>query len=109
MKKIYLFLLIAFLFSPVIATWACGLTAPAGSVDITSFFDHDSPDYTDDSYFVRYDGKIWDDGSASLGSCTDGLNCYDGHNGVDFNGDANDDILAAASGTVSEIYWNSCG
>jgi len=84
-------------------------TLPVTNGTLTSFFDHDTPDYTDNSYFVRYDGQIWSDGSASLASCTNGVNCYDGHNGVDFATTSGANVLAAAPGVVEDVYWNSCG
>ena len=84
-------------------------TVPAtSSPPVSSFFDHDDPDYTTDDNFVKYTGEAWIDGSASLDDCVSGLNCYDGHNGVDFNGDFGDQILAATDGAVSSIYWNDC-
>jgi hypothetical protein len=60
------------------------------SPPISSFFDHDVPNLTTDNNFVKYTGEAWTDGSASEGSCTYGQNCYDGHNGVDFDGDYGD-------------------
>src|ERR1700694_3618637 len=49
----------------------------------TSFVDHDKPWYVNDGIFVRYDGMRWT--NVGIGSCTAGVNCYDGHNGYDLN------------------------
>ena len=59
--------------------------------DITAYFDHDA----DESELVRYDG-------ASVFE-------YDNHNGTDFGGNENDDILAPADGEVKDVYWNNEG
>src|SRR5579884_90351 len=48
-----------------------------------SFVDHDQPWYSNDGVFVRYDGAKWT--HVSIGSCTGGVNCYDGHNGYDLD------------------------
>jgi len=63
----------------------------------TSFVDHDQPWYANDGIFVRYDGAKWT--NASIGSCTPGVNCYDGHNGYDLNL-RYESVLSAAAGTV---------
>ncbi len=67
-----------------------------------SFFDHDHPWYDNDGTFVRYDGMKWT--NVSIGSCTAGVNCYDGHNGYDLNL-WYEPVLSAASGTVTRAGW----
>lgn len=67
-----------------------------------SFVDHDKPWYVDDGIFVRYDGQKWT--GVSIGSCTGGVNCYDGHNGYDLNLHY-ESVLSAASGTVIRAGW----
>ncbi|MFL5700522.1 MAG: peptidoglycan DD-metalloendopeptidase family protein [Ktedonobacteraceae bacterium] len=68
----------------------------------TSFVDHDKPWYENDGIFVRYDGTKWT--NASIGSCTPGVNCYDGHNGYDLNL-RYEPVLSAAAGTVVRAGW----
>jgi hypothetical protein len=67
-----------------------------------SFVDHDQPWYSNDGTFVRYDGAKWT--HVSIGSCTGGVNCYDGHNGYDFNLWF-EPVLSAAAGTVIRAGW----
>ncbi len=69
----------------------------------TSFFDHDKPWYAYDGIFVRYDGSRWTSND-SIGSCTGGVNCYDGHNGYDLNL-WYEPVLSAAAGTVIRAGW----
>ncbi len=67
-----------------------------------SFVDHDKPWYVNDGIFVRYDGLKWT--NVSIGSCTGGVNCYDGHNGYDLNL-WYEPVLSAAAGTVIRAGW----
>ncbi len=67
-----------------------------------SFVDHDRPWYDYDGVFVRYDGQKWT--GVSIGSCTGGVNCYDGHNGYDLNL-WYEPVLSAAAGTVIRAGW----
>ncbi len=67
-----------------------------------SFVDHDQPWYSNDGIFVRYDGAKWT--HVSIGSCTGGVNCYDGHNGYDLNMRF-EPVLSAAAGTVIRAGW----
>ncbi len=67
-----------------------------------SFVDHDHPWYDNDGTFVRYDGSKWT--NVSIGSCTGGVNCYDGHNGYDLNM-WYEPVLSAATGTVTRAGW----
>ncbi|MFL5657875.1 MAG: peptidoglycan DD-metalloendopeptidase family protein, partial [Ktedonobacteraceae bacterium] len=68
----------------------------------TSFVDHDKPWYENDGIFVRYDGARWT--NVSIGSCTGGVNCYDGHNGYDLNL-RYESVLSVAAGTVIRAGW----
>src|ERR1700674_3856524 len=68
----------------------------------TSFVDHDKPWYVNDGIFVRYDGARWT--NVSIGSCTGGVNCYDGHNGYDLNL-WYEPVLSVAAGTVIRAGW----
>ena len=67
-----------------------------------SFVDHDHPWYDNDGTFVRYDGAKWT--NVSIGTCTGGVNCYDGHNGYDLNM-WYEPVLSAAAGTVTRAGW----
>ncbi len=67
-----------------------------------SFVDHDHPWYDNDGTFVRYDGAKWT--NVSIGSCTGGVNCYDGHNGYDLNL-WYEPVLSTAAGTVTRAGW----
>lgn len=69
-----------------------------------SFVDHDKPWYDNDGTFVRYDGKKWT--NVAIGSCTGGVNCYDGHNGYDLNM-WYEPVLSVAAGTVIRANWYS--
>ena len=68
----------------------------------TSFVDHDKPWYVNDGIFVRYDGARWT--NVGIGSCTGGVNCYDGHNGYDLNL-WYEPVLSVAAGTVIRAGW----
>ena len=68
----------------------------------TSFVDHDKPWYVSDGTFVRYDGATWT--HVPIGSCTGGVNCYDGHDGYDLNLWF-EPVLSVASGTVIRAGW----
>lgn len=68
----------------------------------TSFVDHDKPWYVNDGIFVRYDGAKWT--NVAIGSCTGGVNCYDGHNGYDLNL-WYEPVLSVAPGTVIRAGW----
>lgn len=108
-KAVFVLIVLSAILSMPHFVFANYFTVPVTGATITSYFDHDTPDYTDDSYFVRYDGTVWSDGSASLVPCQLGKNCYDGHNGVDFATTTGADVLAAADGAVANVYWNDCG
>lgn len=83
---------------------------------VTSWFDHTLPKYGDSNGIVT----LWT-GIPRLDlsdTCTFGFNCYDGHNGIDFQRDnklalSDTPVYAAASGTVREVNrdWknNVCG
>lgn len=67
-----------------------------------SYVDHDHPWYDNDGTFVRYDGTTWT--HVGIGTCTGGVNCYDGHNGYDLNM-WYEPVLSAAAGTVIRANW----
>ncbi len=68
----------------------------------TSFVDHDKPWYVNDGIFVRYDGAKWT--NVSIGSCTGGVNCYDGHDGYDLNL-WYEPVISVDGGTVIRAGW----
>jgi murein DD-endopeptidase MepM/ murein hydrolase activator NlpD len=85
-------------------------TAPisaTGSNGLNSFVDHTSPTYVVDGTMTKYDGNQWFGFTATLTDCLIKVNCYDGHNGLDYNtlGVEGKDVLAAAKGTVREVRW----
>ena len=65
----------------------------------TSMFDHRYPNYSRDGYFLSYTGAELPDPHDI--ACTRGFNCYDGHDGYDF-----DDIcpLSAPCSDPSAVY-----
>ncbi|MGB3217577.1 MAG: peptidoglycan DD-metalloendopeptidase family protein, partial [Anaerolineae bacterium] len=72
--------------------------------DVNSWFDHESPTYAANGSIVIYNGDRRTDPANE--QCTFGFNCYDGHDGIDYNtGTAA--VVAAASGTAT-VYrdWN---
>lgn len=83
-------------------------TLPVAGGSVNSYFDHNNPGSPDNDHFTRYDGAEWLDGSAGTSTCTLGVNCYDGHRGIDFSGSVGTDVLAAATGTVSDVDYDSC-
>lgn len=76
------------------------ITPYYGTKDIRSYFDHSAPNYSTNNIFVRYDGQQWA-GNVGIGNCTNFVNCYDGHNGLDVAMDY-EHTLAAADGIV---WW----
>lgn len=80
------------------------LTIPVQNYQVNSFFDHDSPNYNENNLFIRYDGSQW----TNTSSCQLGVNCYDGHNGVDLEGITGDDIITASGGTIQAASYDAC-
>ena len=93
---------------------------PPLGMTVNSWFDHHSPGLTSSAYlpFTRFDG--YQDNTtnalctgASSCYCTAGLNCYNGHGGIDFstndgaNGGYGYPIVASAPGTVQEDGFSS--
>ena len=78
---------------------------PEGAfIRVNSFFDHAVPGVYDDS-ILRFDGLTI--GNAGFTPCTIGVNCYGGHNGIDYKTGAGRAILAPADGVVSYKYFNT--
>ena len=103
------FIVFCVLFSPVERSEASQtpfLVSPYyGNEIIVSFVDHEYPNTTANNIFTRYDGSRWV-GNVSGDTCTVGVNCYDGHKGIDF-GLNYETVLAAADGTVTNVEWDS--
>jgi murein DD-endopeptidase MepM/ murein hydrolase activator NlpD len=75
---------------------------------INSFFDHYNHPTTNDpnpGSIKRFDGASIS--AATFDVCTLGVNCYVGHNGLDYSTGAGRAVLAAASGTVIYYYYNT--
>jgi len=113
-RLLKLFCITAILFFP--ASGVLGqeyyLTIPLDNYVVRSLFDHDIPNFIENDNFIRYDGEQWTDGSASRYNCAEGIgpdgNCYDGHNGIDLAASMGTNVLASATGTVSN-YFDECG
>jgi len=76
---------------------------------VTSIFDHCSPNYVPDGRVCRYDGVI--KVAAGFGDPLPGGKdylFYDGHDGIDY-GLYNENVAAAADGTVSYAGWDKPG
>lgn len=90
-----------------------GIAKPiAGNPGVNSWFDHTSPNYSNDGNMTRYDGSSWStSGSCSITTIYNGTpsNCYMGHSGIDFQASTNTDVLAADDGAVQAVYWDSYG
>ena len=77
---------------------------PAGNfLKVNSLFDHNRPSIFDDS-ILRFDGKTIN--SATFNTCSLGVSCYGGHNGIDYSTGAGRPILTAAVGKVVYLYFN---
>jgi len=87
------------------------LTLPFRSqgIGVNSWFDHDYPGSGNDYDMIRYDGATWTDGSAYIyHPCTLSVNCYDGHNGIDFALPSDSGVIAADSGgVVTWVDWQN--
>lgn len=75
---------------------------------VNSWFDHETPDYNN----LNQELKLWNGTvqSDTIGTpCTYGFNCYDGHNGIDYQKDKtpNNWIYPAAPGRVVGLCTNS--
>jgi hypothetical protein len=76
-----------------------------GSFPVTSWFDHDLPDYTKNGILVVYTGE-------RSGDCSPPSRygyCYDGHSGIDYGMATNTPIIATANGTVITVQTSSTG
>ncbi|MBN2548844.1 MAG: M23 family metallopeptidase [Anaerolineales bacterium] len=87
-----------------------------GSKPITSWFDHEFPNYTTNDHLLKFTGEERDDPHddgpgnppGDIPREKDPIydNCYDGHSGIDFS-TGYSQILAAAGGIVINANWNS--
>lgn len=75
-------------------------------IKVNSFLDHERPSVFDD-WMLRFDGE--EIGTASFNNCTVSIDCYGGHNGVDYKTGAGMPILAVAPGKVVYRYYNTDG
>lgn len=67
------------------------------SLGISSFMDHNKPDYSTNNALVRFSGPSIPDYGCSLG-----YNCYDGHEGIDYRTKSKP-IRSAAAGKLRSI------
>jgi len=91
------------------------ITPYYGNATITSRFDHEYPTYgrtpnSNNNIFRRTDGARWTNPPTpvDVNNCTQGVNCYDGHDGYDFTRAENGGyfrVLAAAGVTVARQAW----
>jgi murein DD-endopeptidase MepM/ murein hydrolase activator NlpD len=68
---------------------------------VNSWFDHETPHYQKDGYLLPWLGNSLSD-PPNL-QCALGSNCYDGHNGIDYQRNKGDLLYAAAPGTVVDL------
>ncbi|MGH9461131.1 MAG: LamG-like jellyroll fold domain-containing protein [Vicinamibacteria bacterium] len=106
----YLFViaLVALACAPLTGSATAYLNKPIGEHDspqINSWVDHTEPTFATSTTMTRFDGQQWTDGSGLIGNCTLGVNCYDGHNGIDYSTGGREGylVLAAAAGTVKRM------
>jgi murein DD-endopeptidase MepM/ murein hydrolase activator NlpD len=80
------------------------ITPYYGQKSVYSWFDHRLPNGTHEQHIVTFFGDERDNPDPN--NCTFGWNgnCYDGHNGYDFDLHY-DQVLASAAGTVSQAGW----
>jgi len=81
-----------------------------GTYRVTSYFDHDAPNYTDNNYIWIYNGEqrpanSQNDTPPSTGEPYP----YDGHDGWDWSMVTGTDILAVAAGNVVVAEWGNWG
>lgn len=71
-----------------------------GTYRLTSFFDHNYPNYGHDNEVTIYTGE-------SVANCSP--HCYEGHPGVDWSMGTGTPILATADGTVQVVFSSDSG
>ncbi|NMC54189.1 MAG: peptidoglycan DD-metalloendopeptidase family protein [Chloroflexi bacterium] len=91
--------------TPLIPFMGPTLNQPSSTfIKINSFFDHDNPTYVSDGNILIFNGKWYS--SANSSGCLLSVNCYAGHNGVDYSTGDDYPILAVADGVVDRYYYN---
>jgi len=92
--------------APLVPFMGPTLNQPSsGFIKINSFFDHDNPTYVSDGNILIFNGNWYSNANSS--TCTPGVNCYAGHNGLDYSTGDNYRILAVADGVVDGYYYAS--
>jgi murein DD-endopeptidase MepM/ murein hydrolase activator NlpD len=75
----------------------------AGTFRMTSFFDHEKPNYANDGQITIYTGDTGINSSAS--NCIP--YCYRGHSGYDYALPENTPVLAMADGVIAELNFST--
>ena len=79
-----------------------------GNAPISSIFDHSNTRYVYDQKFQGLHGNRLTGRMTAANCSTHGLNCYDGHDGVDFAVPAGTNVYPVAKGTVITSYKHWC-
>ena len=81
-------------------------TSPGSPGMVNSWFDHNLPNYGDNNYVQTWESDYH--GHLPSNNCRTGVNCYDGHDGLDFQrNQENEPVYAAAPGIISEVCRNN--
>ncbi|NOZ73320.1 MAG: peptidoglycan DD-metalloendopeptidase family protein [Chloroflexi bacterium] len=105
------FLDLPFAYSDSFAQLALGNMDGKGPGRVNSWFDHASPDYSENMTVTIWSGHVYTDpvvAKLNAKNCQTGVNCYNGHNGIDFQKKTgSDSIYPAAAGIVAEVrkHW----
>lgn len=84
------------------------LSSPLKEYTVNSWFDHSTPKYTYDKYIGQmtlWNGKV-STTSVDIDNCGLGINCYDGHDGIDLRA-LYVPVYAAADGIITEATSSS--
>ena len=79
---------------------------------VNSWFDHDGvfnclASCSSSDKMILYDGSTYSNAVSNLNNCTLGVNCYDGHDGIDFQANLQTPVYAVSDGTVTLAKFDS--